>query len=774
MSWDFGQATPSDLSGFVLSWQPTDSSAEEERRELESDERDYTVPVDEGMMYRFAIEAKFDDGSSSSASVNHRFLIPLAPTLEKPTVTKTSITVSWIAPKEGTGTVRRPVNGFELTWVKAETGAKPVRKKFSRTDTSYTIPNLSAGTEYKITLVAHNPFGDGEGDTEDATTLPEDTPTPTPTFTPSPTPTITPTPTPTNTPTPTPTFTPTPTPTYSPTPTITPTPTSTPTPTPPDALKLAIDVVIPQSGTPTDGQLTWELNGIEESSITGFEISWSIKGDQTERSASLPQSARSMVIQGIADNLGKLYNGTVVVRYANSPQTTHDFTLRFDAPAQPLLSVKSKTETTITVKWEFPSKSTILVPVKRYELTWKDEMTDVSKGSETFGQGDTMYPITGLEPSTQYAVTLDAENSLGGNSTTITPITESHPTPTPTATATPSPTPTRYPKREGYGRTGVAEPDPPENFDVVQSRDGIAVFWDNPDYEGVSDVYAYAVDWYPEPPEFPFFLPQTARETRIFGLNPDINYRVRVRAFNRHEDSLPAAQRIEFAHTLFKTRVNDPFTGSITNGRATTLRNETSLPGFAIHADAKTMFWGDHMVIAVRRSSGETIPDDITIPDGLTLASDVFDISAEIESRRKHFDANADSYRFPSPIEICVQPAITSTSSSIPFTDYSIARLDAESEVFDSTPVDDYGTLKICARIPLFDLDQKNSFVVVSRSEPTLAGEDVATSAQQLQPALGIAMMLLLFGPALIFAGVRYFSITDHSRRRIQHRMDRQ
>ncbi len=751
MTWDFGGSTPTGLSGFVLSWKPKVEGSDEERRELESDQRNYTVPVDADMLYRFAIEAKFDDGSSSTASVNHTFNVPRQPVISSASATDTTIAVAWEPPREDTGAIRRPVDEFELTWVKDELGAKPNRQKFPKTATSHEITGLSPSTKYKITLVAHNPLGPGEGDKEDATTLPGDTPTPTPT----------------------------------------PTPTYTPKPTPPNAVSLTIDVRPSDPNGPMDGEVKWELNGIDESTVAGFEITWRVTGsNEIEGSISKPSSARSLDIPDIYESGVASYSFKVRVNYADGSHTMHPFTVRIGIPAQPNLKITAQTQTTITVNWSFLG-SAIVLPVLGYELTWKVKGTHVPIGSKSFKPEVSNYTIKdGLKPGTLYDVTILARNLLGDNNTTIYPTTlpEDTPTPTPpptptptptpnltptaTPTTTPKPTPTRFPNREGYGRNGAEEPDSPENYYAVQGRDGIVIFWDNPHYEGVSDVYAYAVDWYPESPEFPIFLPETARTARIHGLNPDINYRVRVRAFNRHEDSLPAAQKIELAHTLLKIRPNDPFTGSITNGRTATLWNKTSLPGFEIHADARSIFWGDYLVLAVRRYSADEISTDITIPEGITLASDVYDVSAETGSRRKHFDPDATSYRFPSPIEICVQPSMT--SSSIPTTDYSIAKLDTASEVFDSIPVDDHGTLKICARIPLLDLNQHNSFVVVSRFVPTPSVENVVTSDQQSQPALAIAMTLLLLGPAMVFAGARYFSIAYHPRRRVQHRMNRQ
>ena len=749
MSWDFGGSTPTGLSGFVLSWTSEAANSSEERRELDSDELVYTVPVEADTKYSFAIEAKFDDGSSSTASVNHTFNVPRQPVISSASATDTTITVGWDPPRNDTGAIRRPVEEFDLIWAEAGSSGQRGCQKFSRTAESYEIKGLVPDTEYEIILVAHNPLGGGLGATVNATTKPSDTPAP---------------PTSLNCP-----------------------------PLPSNALSLTIDVLESDPNDPMDGIIRWQPKGIDESTITGFEISWHVTGSgENQESISLPSSARSLVIPDIYEGELTSYSLTITVKYADDPRTTHKFTVRIGIPAQPNLKITAQTQTTITVNWSFLG-SAIVLPVLGYELTWKVKGTHVPIGSKSFKPEVSNYTIKdGLKPGTLYDVTILARNLLGDNNTTIYPTTlpEDTPTPTPpptatptptptpnltptaTPTTTPKPTPTRFPNREGYGRNGAEEPDSPENYYAVQGRDGIVIFWDNPHYEGVSDVYAYAVDWYPESPEFPIFLPETARTARIHGLNPDINYRVRVRAFNRHEDSLPAAQKIELAHTLLKIRPNDPFTGSITNGRTATLWNKTSLPGFEIHADARSIFWGDYLVLAVRRYSADEISTDITIPEGITLASDVYDVSAETGSRRKHFDPDATSYRFPSPIEICIQPSMT--SSSIPATDYSIARLDNDIELFDSIPVDDHGSLKICARIPLLDLDQHNSFVVVSRSAPTPTNEDVVTSAQRAQPALAIAMTLLLLGPAMVFAGARYFSIAYHPRRRVQHRMNRQ
>ena len=226
--------------------------------------------------------------------------------------------------------------------------------------------------------------------------------------------------------------------------------------------------------------------------------------------------------------------------------------------------------------------------------------------------------VEDLIPGTRYEFALRSSNALGysktANLSIETPQIPAMPTPgtdrtpQPTVVDRPMLTPTESSTVTEAGKTQASrrhsrdvDPDPPEDFNAVQGRDGVVIYWDNPRWDGGYDILAYAVDWYPETLQFPLFLPPTEHSARIRGLKPDINYRMRVQAFNLKDNGLPAIARIEVAESLIKLRSYDPFTGSIAYNRSTTLKNAAQLPGLEVHADADTMFWGDEMVFSIER-----------------------------------------------------------------------------------------------------------------------------------------------------------------------------
>ena len=306
--------------------------------------------------------------------------------------------------------------------------------------------------------------------------------------------------------------------------------------------------------------------------------------------------------------------------------------------------------------------------------------------SKKLGGTVTSHTIKGLLGSTQYKISLQPKNSIGNGapwSDTVetdpdpagsTPI----PTPTPqlppmpTSTSTPTPTvpgisPDSSSREPRNNRD--SDPDPPEEFDAEQGNSGIVIYWDDPRWDGGSEILAYAVDWHPESPPFPLFLPPTERSTWIYGLKPGINYRMRVRAFNHKEDSLPAALRVKLSDTLVRYRSFAPFTGSISNARSTVLKNNSELPGFEIQSDSKTLFWGDQMVFSIQRYllDGELIAE--LMSQQFNAVSDLFTVVASPHSRRSRFDNDATSYQFVVPVVICITPDLL---DSVPIHSYSI------------------------------------------------------------------------------------------------------
>ena len=417
----------------------------------------------------------------------------------------------------------------------------------------------------------------------------------------------------------------------------------------------------------------------------------------------------------------------------------------------------------------------VKAPVDSYELTWRRP----SEGSkqdlvEKLGGTVTSHTIEDLLGSTQYKISLQPKNSIGNGDTwsdTVQtapdPLTSTNtptPTPFPTSQLTPIPTsaPTSTPTVPGISRDSSSkgphnkrdtDPDPPEEFDAEQGKSGVVVYWDDPMWDGGYEILAYAVDWHPESPPFPLFLPSTEESTWIYGLKPDVNYRMRVRAFNHKEDSLPATLRVKLTNTLVRYQSFAPFTGSISSGRSTVLKNNSELPGFEIQADSKTLFWGDQMVFSIQR-----YPPDAELITEMTsrqfaTVSDVFTVVASPHSRRSRFDNDATSYQFVTPVVICITP---DPLDSIPIHSYSIVQIfsPANIRVFDSAPVQEEDEIKLCAQIREIDVNRNVAFGVISNQIAPQA--DTGSPFREEQPISNVPIALLMFvvGPTFIVGGL--------------------
>ena len=145
------------------------------------------------------------------------------------------------------------------------------------------------------------------------------------------------------------------------------------------------------------------------------------------------------------------------------------------------------------------------------------------------------------------------------------------------------------------------------------------------------------------------------------------------------------------------------------------LTNKPELPGFEIHAVVASMFWGDWMIVAVRRSPMEEVNSDAKPPNGFELASDIFNVGFLADSKRRRFDEKETVYKFPIPIRLCIAPDL---SQSNDIANYSIANL-TDGTVYDSVPTIQNGNVNICARLDEVNLRESTSFgVVIAYSEP--------------------------------------------------------
>ena len=431
------------------------------------------------------------------------------------------------------------------------------------------------------------------------------------------------------------------------------------------------------------------------------------------------------------------------------------------------------TDTSVTIEWNetIDETGTIRRPVSSYLFSWQRINPPGTAKTIELPSDTRSYTIQNLEPETNYEIALRALNPLGQSEPLIMSVTtDQAPIPsTPTTTPVPNSNPTVLPNPGSTTRVTSrarrnADPDPPEEFDAVHGRHGIVAYWDNPRWDGGTDILAYSVDWYPEPPTFPIFVPPTKRSTLIPGMKSGVNYRVRVRAFNRRDDSMPAAQRIELHDTLVRFRNYDPLTGSIANGRSTVLQNETELPGFEIQADSQSMFWGDQMFLAVKRISMPDRSENYKIGNGFEIVSDVFEITPRIESRRKRFDNKATTYKFSNSIRICIS---YSTDSSDALTNFSVAKLAVGREhqveaIFDSVQIDGNGLTKTCADVSELAINEINSFVAVMNSPSDIHGI-VGNDKRRPRSAFASSLFLFVVGPLLILAGSKLLNRTSRA-----------
>ena len=156
---------------------------------------------------------------------------------------------------------------------------------------------------------------------------------------------------------------------------------------------------------------------------------------------------------------------------------------------------------------------------------------------------------------------------------------------------------------------------------------------------------------------------------------------------------------------------------------------------------------------------------NVTFPEGFRVASDVFEITPRIESRRNRFNGQAAAYEFPEPIRICITPSIADAD---PPSVFSISKLAKEVDgnngpaVFDSTPTVALGDTMTCANILELEVNDINSFVVVARD---LSGSTQSNASQHQgsNSALTLALLMFVIGPALILARPKYLNHTSHA-----------
>lgn len=742
IAWEFDQTPQTVVVRYEVRWSGPTSGTTESLVQVQPPMMTYTIPnIEARTRYRIEVKAVFSDGSESTTEVHYKFDVPRDPIGEIASVEADMVVVGWESPTVETGTIRRPVNSYEISWQETGSTEGVSTKVLDSTSTSYTITGLKPGATYEISLRARNPLGySGAYGTTVTTDQLELTPTETPTATPSPTP-------------------------------------SPDTGT--DELQLEFQDLNADGVT-----VVWKVPSNQETQIRGFELSWSpTTTGAPEFPITLASNRRSYTLPNVENDI--LYNVMLVAVLNDDVRVDSKTSMRVVVPRQPVARGELISPTMVKISWDgpIPAVGAVKRPVSGYKLSWKKGQ-DGSPTSFVMLPPETRSHIVGeLESAVLYEFALVAFNDLGTGEAAVfvietLPIPVS-PTPTPTATESPpiavfptptfTPTPTSStpftassstPRRRSSNSRDV-DPDPPEDFGAEKGREGVVVYWDNPRWDGGYKILAYTVDWYPEPPPFPMFLPPSARSTTIYGLKADVNYRMRVRALNRRDDSIPAATRIKLTNTLVRFRSSAPFTGSISYGRGITLKNQSQLPGFEIHADAQTMFWGDHLIVTIKRSPRESSPLNPDKPETWIIASDHFELEATAASRRHRFNDEAGSYQFPAPIKICIEPEIF---DAIPIVDYSVAQFTNDTtQIHDSTPINKDGAAWVCATARQLDLYEPNVFAVVTR--PSLTPEEAIGSHESQRPEAkaGYAALIVGMGSWLVAMAVMGINHKSHA-----------
>ncbi len=546
ISWGFDRPPASEPTRYELSWEPQTDEDLQLPIQIQPPVTTYIIPdIEARTRYGIQIEAIFPDDMRLTGETNYIFDVPRDPIGEIKSITSDTIVVEWDEPADETGTIRRPVAGYELSWREATSSSDVNIRNLDSEVFSSAITDLDPGTTHEVALRARNPLGfSGVFHETVMTELPAGTSTPTPT--------------------------------NSPTPTASPTETSNPQ-----------DLEF--QGLDADGMtVMWDVPPNDASQISGFEVSWSPPTSSAlELPVRLSSSDRSFKIPNIKPKVR--YEVRLVSVYSSNDRVESQMQLILEVPRKPEVRIQQASSTAIEITWEDPilTSGTVKRPVGGYELSWRSDLPDAETSVVYLTAGTRSYLVEDLIANTRYEFALRASNifGFGGASVFSVDTSTSLMTPVPTITPTPAAVPSTphfvspaQTPRSLQRRSRDVDPDPPEDFNAVQGRDGVVIYWDNPGWDGGYDILAYAVDWYPETLQFPLFLPPTEHSARIRGLKPDINYRMRVQAFNLKDNGLPAVARIEVAESLIKLRSYDPFTGSIAYNRSTTLKTPLNCP----------------------------------------------------------------------------------------------------------------------------------------------------------------------------------------------------
>ena len=723
IGWIPDEGINSSIAGFELSWTPQTSKTQLMPISLSADERTYKLPdVQAKVRYEIELVAIYTNRSRAEAQTEMLFDVPRKPDIDLETVSANQVNVSWKIPPDDTGVIKRPIGRYELSWLRSGSSDTPEIRFLSAKSGEFAAKGLHAGTVYTFTLRAANGLGYGEAAVDSIETpRPTGTATPTPTATPS----------------------------------TTPTPTATPTPDT-SAMKVGFRNLKGQ-----DAVVRWQMRSDATSSIDRFELSW------------IPTTNAAPIMPVILEPSVHEYaipNVEAKIRYAikidavasDGDRKSATVELLLDVPRNPNAHVAATSATSFRVAWFNVNDGANVVqrPVSKYEVYWR--MVDGGSDPQflVLNANENSIELTDLVVGTSYEIAIRAINGFGASEASIltfeVPIPKLSPTATPVGTPTlKNPDVSSVEPRSRSRRSRIDDPEPPADFHAVQGRQALQLYWDQPSYDGGSEVLAYAVDWMPEPPPFPIFVSSDDESLGVYGLRAGMKYRVRVKAFNRIDDSMAAAQRVVMAHSLVRFRDYDPFTGSIAGGRSTTLRNDDALSGFALHADANSLFWGDHMKVEVRKLRQQESTVSYEDRTELIFASDVFSVKPNVGSRRRRFDDSAGSYEFVEPLRMCISTTEVPNYQTMV---HSIARVtpDGGFTLFDSTSISEETRAETCARVRTIDLNRETRFAVVATwyeaSHRQIDQREIERRTAANNP---VVLVLLILGHASAFIGIR-------------------
>ena len=90
----------------------------------------------------------------------------------------------------------------------------------------------------------------------------------------------------------------------------------------------------------------------------------------------------------------------------------------YTGPDQPVVTVTSRTATSITLSGGVPSDSV----AESYEVMWQRD-TSLECSDEDSGMATSVGEITGLEEDSRYSITVRAINDAGSSEVTVTAVT---------------------------------------------------------------------------------------------------------------------------------------------------------------------------------------------------------------------------------------------------------------------------------------------------------------------------------------------------------------